>query len=234
MTFETAAEDENDHRYIYGIDLASKKNYTAVIIHDLSFNQKTIPKLVGIYKLPHRPYYEYMDFLTKNVYSKFPPYYQVLDYTAEKSFTDILVRDFGPEKVEGINFNVATKKMLKDDGLSVLKQGYKFPNLHRLDPLTKKLITEMVGQLQREKMDLSPSGQEIFPKPKGHDNDLAIAWELSIHGCIKFMLGVRSSAVVMSADYAKDENETQEEFDPNDPFPELNSSRYKILSSSDF
>ncbi|MDH3339790.1 MAG: hypothetical protein OEL84_00740 [Nitrosopumilus sp.] len=37
---------------------------------------------------------------------------------------------FGKSRVTKINFSGAsgTKKMLKDDGLSILKQGYRFPN----------------------------------------------------------------------------------------------------------
>ena len=228
--------DEYDHRYMYGIDLASKKNYTGIVVHDLPVSTEQndynpIPKMVGIYKLPHRPYNEYLNFLADNLYTKMPPYHQSVDYTNEKTFTDMLVRDFGVDQVEGIIFNTTSKKMLKDDGLSMLKQGYTFPNLDRLDPLTKKLVIETVEQLQHEKLTLSPSGQETFPKPPGRDNDLAVAWELSIHSCIKFTLNMNSETVVESADYTDDDdnNNTPDEFDENDPFPELSgSSRYNI------
>ena len=233
--------DEYEHRYMYGIDLASKKNYTGIVVHDLPFaseknDYSPIPKMVGIYKLPHRPYNECLDFLTNHIYSKLPPYHQSIDYTNEKTFTDMLVRDFGEDRIEGLIFNITSKKMLKDDGLAMLKSGYTFPNLSRLDPLTKKLVIETVEQLQHEKLTISPSGQETFPKPPGRDNDLAVAWELSVHSCIMFMLGVKSEPVVMSGNYVDDddkEKKTPEDFDEDDPVPELSAGPGFNLLSSD-
>jgi len=55
----------------------------------------------------------------------------VFDYTNERTFTDIMENRFGKSRVSKINFSSGTsgtKKMLKDDGLSILKQGYTFPN----------------------------------------------------------------------------------------------------------
>ena len=34
-------------------------------------------------------------------------------------------------------------------------------------------------------MNLTPSDKESFDHPTGKHNDIAIAWELSIHGCIQ-------------------------------------------------
>ena len=55
----------------------------------------------------------------------------VFDYTSERTFTDLMENRFGKSRVSKINFSAGTsgtKKMLKDDGLSILKQGYRFPN----------------------------------------------------------------------------------------------------------
>jgi len=53
----------------------------------------------------------------------------VFDYTNERTFTDMMVRDFGEDRVEKVNFTAGTsgtKLQLKQDGLSILKQGYHF------------------------------------------------------------------------------------------------------------
>jgi len=48
----------------------------------------------------------------------------VFDYTNERTFTDLMENRFGKLRVEKINFSAGTsgtKKILKDDGLSILK-----------------------------------------------------------------------------------------------------------------
>jgi len=75
--------------------------------------------------------------------------------------------------------------MLKDDGLSILKQGYQFPN-----PAKSELIRELVKQIKHDEILLIPSGRESFDHPTGRHNDMGIAWELSIHGCIQLGLQV--------------------------------------------
>jgi len=39
-------------------------------------------------------------------------------------------------------------------------------------------------------MNLTKSGKESFDHPVGRHNDMGIAWELSIHGCIELGLKV--------------------------------------------
>jgi hypothetical protein len=113
----------------------------------------------------------------------------VFDYTNERTFTDLMENRFGKSRVVKINFSSGTsgtKKMLKDDGLSILKQGYQFPNPAKIrDPVKSQLVRELVEQLKHEEMKLTPSGKESFDHPVGRHNDLGIAWELSIHGCIQ-------------------------------------------------
>jgi hypothetical protein len=118
----------------------------------------------------------------------------VFDYTKERAFTDLMESRFGKSRVAKINFSAGTsgtKKMLKDDGLSILKQGYRFPNpANILDPAKAELVRELITQLKHEEMLLTPSGRESFDHPTGRHNDLGIAWELSIHGCIQLGLKV--------------------------------------------
>lgn len=84
--------------------------------------------------------------------------------------------------------------MLKDDGLSILKQGYSFPNPNNIRDLAKsQLVRELVEQLKHEEMVITPSGRESFDHPTDRHNDMGIAWELSIHGCIQLGLKVDMS-----------------------------------------
>jgi len=66
--------------------------------------------------------------------------------------------------------------MLKDDGLSILKQGYNFPNPNNIRDLAKsELVRELVEQLKHEEMVITPSGRESFDHPTGRNNDMGIA-----------------------------------------------------------
>ena len=194
-------------RYIYGEDPASQNDFFGIVIHELPEadldNQNPLPRLKDIYKLNNTSFDRILEFHTDVLFKKFPPYYMVFDYTNERTFTDMMIRDYGEDRVEKINFSSGisgTKKILKDDGLSILKQGYKFPNPTRIrDPAKSKLVKELVEELQHEEMKLTPTGRESFDHPTNRHNDLAIAWELSIHGCLKFMLNAISEPVAYSA-----------------------------------
>jgi len=53
--------------------------------------------------------------------------------------------------------------MLKDDRLSILTQGYKFPNTNLIqDPVKSQLVQELIEQLKHEEMKLTPPGRESF------------------------------------------------------------------------
>jgi len=118
-------------RYIYGEDPASQNDFFGIVIHELPEpdldNQSPIPKLKDIYKLNNTSFDKILEFHTDVLFQKFPPYYMVFDYTNERTFTDMMIRDYGEDRVEKINFSSGisgTKKMLKDDGLSILKQSH--------------------------------------------------------------------------------------------------------------
>jgi hypothetical protein len=118
----------------------------------------------------------------------------VFDYTNERTFTDIMENRFGKSRVVKINFSAGTsgtKKMLKDDGLSILKQGYTFSNPANIkDQIKSELIRELIEQLKHEEMNLIKSGRESFDHPTGRHNDMGIRWELSIHEM--YSVGIKS------------------------------------------
>jgi len=185
-------------RYIYGEDPASQTDFFGIIIHEMPTPTRQTPKplpiLRDLYKLNHTSFDKIIEFHTKVLFRKFPPSLMVFDYTDERTFTDLMENRFGKSRVAKINFSAGTsgtKKMLKDDGLSILKQGYRFPNpANILDQTKSQLVRELIEQLKHEEMLLTPSGRESFDHLTGRHNDLGIAWELSIHGCIQMGLKV--------------------------------------------
>lgn len=185
-------------RYIYGEDPASQNDFFGIVIHELPEiemdNQTPLPLLRDIYALNNTSFDKILDFHTDVLFKKYPPFYMVFDYTNERTFTDMMIRDFGVDRVEKVNFTAGTsgtKKMLKDDGLSILKQGYQFPNPAKIkDPAKSQLVLELIEQLKHEEMILTASGRESFDHPTGRHNDIGIAWEMSIHGCIQLGLKI--------------------------------------------
>jgi hypothetical protein len=185
-------------RYIYGEDPASQNDYFGIVIHEMPSstraNPKPVPLLRDVYALNHTSFDKIIDFHTRVLFPKSPPSLMVFDYTKERAFTDLMENMFGKSRVTKINFSASTsgtKKMLKDDGLSILKQGYRFPNPASIkNPAKAELVRELITPLKHEEMLLTPSGRESFDHPTGRHNDLGIAWELSIHGCIQMGLKV--------------------------------------------
>jgi len=185
-------------RYIWGEDPASQDDFFGIVIHEMPSptreTPKPVPKLKDLYKLNHTSFDKIIEFHTQVLFKKFPPSLMVFDYTNERTFTDIMEKRFGKSRITKINFSAGTsgtKKMLKDDGLSILKQGYRFPNPATiLDTTKSQLVRELIEQLKHEEMKITPSGRESFDHPTGRNNDLGIAWELSIHGCISLGLKV--------------------------------------------
>jgi len=185
-------------RYIYGEDPASQNDFFGIAIHEMPSptrqDPKPIPLLRDVYALNHTSFDKIIEFHTQILFKKFPPTLMVFDCTNERTFTDLMENRFGKSRVAKVNFSAGTsgtKKMLKDDGLSILKQGYTFPNPASIkDPAKAELVRELIEQLKHEEMLLTPSGKESFDHPTGRHNDMGIAWELSIHGCIQLGLKV--------------------------------------------
>jgi hypothetical protein len=186
-------------RYVYGLDPASKSDYFGIVVHALR-DGKT-PKLVALDALTNTSFDRLYDHLTNDTFRKYPPYHMVIDYTNEKTFSDMLVERYGKRKVELIHFSTGTKQQLKEDGLSILNQGYRFPNPKSKSPQVAQHIHDLLTQLQHEQIVLTKTGKTTFDHPSGEHNDLAIAWELSIHGCLRFMNKKPYTPVVVSRKY---------------------------------
>ena len=190
-------------RNIYGIDYASKNDFFAVVLHQLPEyvqNIDYLPKLKTLRKYPHTSYAEMLRILEQDLFRRFPPFYIVPDYTSEKTFTDILIESYGEDLIEPIVFGNTTKKMLKDDGLNIITQGYEFPNPAQIkNPILSAWISGMINELLREQVITTRANNISFDHPQGEHNDLAIAWELSIHGCLRWSLKPKSEPVIASS-----------------------------------
>ncbi len=203
---------DNAKRYMYGIDLASGSggDYTGIVIHSLDNITKEeprpLPRLTNLYQ-EKMDFTHQLDFLNEHLFPKYPPYHMVFDYTNEKSFTDMMIRDYGADMVEGIIFGAGlsgTKKMLKDDGAFILMEGYQFPNVTQMkNPAKAELVKTLIEELRHEEMKLTPTGRESFDHPRGKNNDMAHAWEMSIHACIRFMLNAGGEPVTTGGHYQK-------------------------------
>lgn len=190
-------------RNIYGIDYASKHDFFAVVLHQLPEYIEGVdylPKLKTLRKYPHTSYAEMLRILEQDLFRRFPPFYIVPDYTSEKTFTDILIESYGKDAIEAIVFSQQTKKMLKDDGLNIMTQGYKFPNPAQIKNQTLSAwISGMINELLREQVITTRANNISFDHPQGEHNDLAIAWELSIHGCLRWSLRPKSEPVIATS-----------------------------------
>jgi hypothetical protein len=183
---------DRDMRNIYGIDMASKHDYFAVTLNQIPpYNPSMpyVPRLKTVRQYTKQSYTDSFEMLRDEMFSRWPPYYIVADYTNEKTFTDFLIKKFGKNRVEPINFSITSKRMLKDDGLSIMRQGYKFPNPAQIKNVTLAAwVKELIAQLLREQVIITAANNVTFDHPQGEHNDLATSWELSIHGCLRWAI----------------------------------------------
>lgn len=182
-------------RFVYGLDPASKSDYFGIVIHKIpnknprADTYTPLPELVKLEAVTHTSYLHIMSMLKNELFRKYPPYYIVIDSSNEKTISEVLTRDYGKERVETISFSGSKKQMLKDDGLAVLKQGYRFPNPQTVKNLKQRALLEtLLKQLRQEQMLVTAAGNIKFDHPSGEHNDLSTAWELSIHGCLRFTI----------------------------------------------
>lgn len=205
--------------FVYGLDPASKNDYFGITIHQLPkfvapgfcyyceiqtmqpdgkcgdcgkpwpWNTN-LPRLKTVWDATGmNSFLDALDKLEQDLFPKYPPTLIVADYTNEKTFTDLLRKDYGDERVEPVNFTIPSKTMLKEDGLSIIKMGYEFPNPDFVkNPETAQRIRNTVDQLIHEQVITTKSGKITFDHEPGKHNDLAISWELSIHGCLRYIL----------------------------------------------
>ena len=127
---------------------------------------QSLPKLRALNQLTKTSFDRIYDYLMNDMFQRFPPLYIVADYTNEKTFSDWLVRKYGKDKVELISFSQQTKLMLKEDGRSVLLQGYKFPNPAKMkDRKAAKLVGMLIQQLKHEQLLQTRTGKTTFDHP---------------------------------------------------------------------
>ena len=67
-------------------------------------DETPIPLLRDIYAIRNTSFDKILDFHNDVLFKKWPPFYMVFDYTNERTFTDMMVRDFGEDRVEKVNF----------------------------------------------------------------------------------------------------------------------------------
>jgi len=201
-----------------GLDPASKMDFFGIVVHALPTGRFPMPQLVTMQAVTHTSYLAMMEALKRDMFRRFPPYYIVVDYNTEKTFSQILQRDYGDERLELVTFGNQAKQMLKDDGLAILKQGYTFPDAYKQTNMKqRKYLIDLVKQIKQEQMLVTRTGKITFDHPQGEHNDLATAWELSIHGCLKFMINAKSGPAAWSENrnYKDDAPDIPEGADPS-------------------
>ncbi|MDH3312206.1 MAG: hypothetical protein OEM28_03545 [Nitrosopumilus sp.] len=92
-------------RYIWGEDPASQDDFFGIVIHEMPSPTREIPKPVprlrDLYKLNHTSFDKIIEFHTDVLFKKWPSFYMVFDYTNERTFTDMMVRDWRKQSGEG-------------------------------------------------------------------------------------------------------------------------------------
>lgn len=200
--------------YIYGLDPAEHGDFFGIVIHRIEAGK---PKLHTLRKMRNVTYPDVQRMLKQELFLKYPPYYIVIDYSNEKTFSEMLVEKYG-DRVEPVNFTQLNKLMLKQDGLKLLQLGYEWPTSQNAQ--VQSWIDELKDQLKHEQMLETPSGKITFDHPEGEHNDLAIAWELSCHGCLKFIDKSGRPVAVgyqSDADYWSSLKSRQEQFVDRNP-----------------
>lgn len=187
-------------RFIYGLDPASQDDFFGIVVHRLD---DIDPREPNKHKLPHlqtlrRLKLRYISLkegensalgiLQKDLFPRYPPSYLVIDYTMERTFAQLVERIYGKAMVETILFSVPNKNMLKHDGMAIFESGYRLPDPQGVKhPQLKEWLQRLETELKHEEMIITKTGKITFDHPRGEKNDLAIAWELSIHGCLRFL-----------------------------------------------
>ena len=215
-------EAKPNYRFVYGLDPASKNDYFGCVIHQIPeyvIGVPHLPQLRDLFNIRFLPFDKILEKLQSEYFVKYPPSLMVIDYTNEKTLTDLLVERYGEFRVDPVKFNQGTKLGLKQDGLSVLNMGYQFPNWKKVeDKQRAEWGMELERQLLSEQLVTRPNKTQSFEHPVGDHNDLSTAWELSIKGCMKYLLNKGGSPIVESS---MQEDTNFDEMSEDDLFPEL-------------
>jgi hypothetical protein len=207
---------------VYGIDPASKNDYTGCVIHAIpqyEIGVPHVPFIKDLFNIRFLPFDKLLFKLQSEYFPHYPPTLIVTDYTNEKTFTDLLVTKYGEQRVEPYNFTNQSKLLLKQDGLSIMNMGYQFPNWKRVkDPQRQEWGFMLENQLQMEQLLTKADHTQRFDHPVGEHNDLSTAWELSIHGCLRYLLNKGGEPIISTGEPRYD---SFNDMDTEDFFPEL-------------
>jgi len=184
-------------KYGYGIDLAQSLNYCGIVVTEITDKIR----LVTLRKFQNISYPEITRILFNDLFKRFPPTYICIDYTNEKSFSETLEEKLNPQFtvpnstsftkwkiVDPVIFTQSQKLAMKQNARELLEKKYfVWPTQSLSDPRMWSLVVELKEQMFREAGTPGLNGLLKFPKPEGHDNDLAIALELNLRGAKKYL-----------------------------------------------
>lgn len=211
--------------YIYGIDLAESLNYWAIYVNKIIQDHVEIQT---IRKGKDTLYPELEAIILNELVPKYPPKEIVVDYTSEKAFSEWLETKLHPafrnpnssqykkwKFVQPIIFSQPVKLNMKQNARQMMEGEhpmFRWPDLAKSHPVIAKWVEETKEQLLREAQKTARGGtgltKAVFPKPIGYDNDLAMALELSLLGCRKYLghfSGTGGKAKVHGARYMQPE-----------------------------
>lgn len=174
-------------RYVWGIDLAESLNYCAIIVGDVTDKIR----IVDILKFNKILYPSVQALCTGELYRKFPPLKIAVDYSNNQSFSEYLEGKINPaflafntihygkwRTVIPVKFSQQSKLDMKQTSRQLHEsEMIEYPAEHLCSGEKAELVRELKEQLLREAATESAHGLS-FPKPEGHDNDMAIALEL--------------------------------------------------------
>lgn len=177
--------------YVFGLDLAQTLNYCSIAVLDVDARIK----IATLRNLKNKRYPEIINILFDDLFPRYPPEKIVVDYTNERSVSETIEARLNPsflsegtssyrqwEFVIPYNFTVESKLALKQNARELLERKiFVWPKRILTSPIMWPLVEEAKRQMMREAGTPGSDGRLHFPKPQGHDNDLAIALELALY-----------------------------------------------------
>jgi hypothetical protein len=186
--------------WFYGDDPAKDKDWHVITIHGLQSVKPSggvwMPQLRDIYRFKRKEYLETLSLLTGNIFRKFPPTIYAVDQSRDPTYTEILLKRLGKQRMMPVKFgnsgSTNTKLDLKLIGRGYIKTGYEFPDADLL--LRKKLVTpekadtirNLKEEMMREMITSTASDRISFDHPPNKNNDSVHSWELSLKAVMEY------------------------------------------------
>jgi hypothetical protein len=187
--------------YVYGVDPATELNYCGISVLAVDFTKAHLQSIKKTTKTTYPEIHEKL----KNMFQRMTPTKIVIDYTNNENFAQEIEAKLNPRYlavgtpyykkftfVEPYRFDQGSKLALMQNMRSFFEnKWFQLPIHHpQMMPETWSLIVELKEQLNR--INAVPTHGEVglkFPKPYGHDDDLAISLALALWGCKDYMAG---------------------------------------------